>query len=153
MLDCWPIANSTTPEPIKVWPPTSLKEKLMKIGAKIVSHGRYCEKSLHRHTAADRGPAATARSITSVIGSIVMSFNENQGRVRPDAGEMDVRGAERSHIIGFGAWPPPWPRPGLAKTSRMAQYWLLRVGHRADDGIWHASCFCPAVCAPKEYRR
>ena len=31
----------TTPEPIKDWSLTSLKEKLIKIGAKVVSHGRY----------------------------------------------------------------------------------------------------------------
>src|SRR5262249_20160775 len=30
-----------TPEPIKDWSLTSLKEKLFKIGAKVVSHGRY----------------------------------------------------------------------------------------------------------------
>jgi hypothetical protein len=30
-----------TPEPIKDWSLTSLKEKLIKIGAKILSHGRY----------------------------------------------------------------------------------------------------------------
>ena len=30
----------TTPEPIKNWSLTSLKEKLIKIGAKVVSHGR-----------------------------------------------------------------------------------------------------------------
>ena len=30
-----------TPEPIKAWSLTSLKEKLIKIGAKVVSHGRY----------------------------------------------------------------------------------------------------------------
>jgi hypothetical protein len=30
-----------TPEPIKDWSLTSLKEKLVKIGAKVVSHGRY----------------------------------------------------------------------------------------------------------------
>ena len=29
-----------TPEPIKEWSLTSLKEKLIKIGAKVVSHGR-----------------------------------------------------------------------------------------------------------------
>ena len=29
------------PDPIKAWSLTSLKEKLIKIGAKIVSHGRY----------------------------------------------------------------------------------------------------------------
>src|SRR5258706_15406810 len=30
-----------TPEPIKDWPLTTLKDKLIKIGAKVVSHGRY----------------------------------------------------------------------------------------------------------------
>ncbi len=30
-----------TPEPIKDWSLTSLREKLVKIGAKVVSHGRY----------------------------------------------------------------------------------------------------------------
>ena len=30
-----------TPELIKDWSLTSLKEKLIKIGAKVVSHGRY----------------------------------------------------------------------------------------------------------------
>jgi hypothetical protein len=30
-----------TPEPIKEWSLTSLKEKLIKIGAKVVHHGRY----------------------------------------------------------------------------------------------------------------
>jgi hypothetical protein len=30
-----------TPEPIKDWSLTSLKEKLIKIGAKVTSHGRY----------------------------------------------------------------------------------------------------------------
>src|SRR5690242_7627454 len=30
-----------TPEPIKDWSLTSLKEKLIKIGGKVVSHGRY----------------------------------------------------------------------------------------------------------------
>ena len=30
-----------TPKPIKDWSLTSLKEKLIKIGAKVVGHGRY----------------------------------------------------------------------------------------------------------------
>ena len=30
-----------TPEPIKDWSLTPLKEKLIKIGAKVISHGRY----------------------------------------------------------------------------------------------------------------
>jgi Transposase DDE domain group 1 len=43
-----------TPEPIKNWSLTSLKEKLIKIGAKVVSHGRYvafqmAEVAIPRH--------------------------------------------------------------------------------------------------------
>jgi hypothetical protein len=34
-------AHLATPEPIKDWSLTSLKERLIKIGAKLVSHGRY----------------------------------------------------------------------------------------------------------------
>jgi hypothetical protein len=30
-----------TPEPIREWSLTTLKEKLIKIGAKVVSYGRY----------------------------------------------------------------------------------------------------------------
>jgi hypothetical protein len=59
-----------TPKPVKDWSLTSLKEKLIKIGAKVVSHGRYVrlpdgrgrssKKSLGRHSSPDRGPAAAA---------------------------------------------------------------------------------------------
>jgi hypothetical protein len=35
------LRSLATPEPIKNWSLTSLKEKLIKIGAKVVSHGRY----------------------------------------------------------------------------------------------------------------
>ena len=47
-----------TPEPIKEWSLTSLKEKLTKIGAKVVSHGRYvafqmAEVAIPRHVPGD----------------------------------------------------------------------------------------------------
>ena len=35
------LRTPATPEPIKDWSLTSLKDKLIKIGAKVVSHGRY----------------------------------------------------------------------------------------------------------------
>jgi hypothetical protein len=64
-----------TPEPLKEWSLTSLKEKLIKIGAKIVSHGHYVAfqmaevaipKNLFAdHSADDRGTAAAARCIDS----------------------------------------------------------------------------------------
>jgi hypothetical protein len=47
-----------TPEPIKDWPLRSLKEKLIKIGAKVASHGRYvafqvAEVAIPRHLGKD----------------------------------------------------------------------------------------------------
>jgi hypothetical protein len=47
-----------TPEPIKVWSMTSLKEKLIKIAAKVVNHGRYvafqmAEVAISRHLFGD----------------------------------------------------------------------------------------------------
>jgi hypothetical protein len=47
-----------TPEPIKDWSLTSLKEKLIRIGARLVSHGRYvafqmAEVAISRHLFAD----------------------------------------------------------------------------------------------------
>jgi Transposase DDE domain group 1 len=47
-----------TPEPIKDWSMTGLKEKLIKIGAKVVRHGRYvafqmAEVAISRHLFAD----------------------------------------------------------------------------------------------------
>lgn len=35
------LRSLVTPEPIQEWSPTSLREKLIKIGARIVSYGRY----------------------------------------------------------------------------------------------------------------
>lgn len=35
------LRSLATPEPIKDWSLTSLKEKLIKIGAKVMHHGRY----------------------------------------------------------------------------------------------------------------
>jgi hypothetical protein len=40
-LDCIAHTLAAMPEPIKDWSLTTLKEKLIKIGAKVVSHGRY----------------------------------------------------------------------------------------------------------------
>jgi hypothetical protein len=79
-----------TPEPIKDWSLTSLKEKLIKIGAKVVSHGRYVafpdgrgrhsEKPVHRHPAAGRRTTTNARYIHSVRRSIVMRSMQSVGR-------------------------------------------------------------------------
>ena len=38
---CYLLRTLATPEPIKDWSLTTLKDKLIKIGAKVVSRGRY----------------------------------------------------------------------------------------------------------------
>jgi hypothetical protein len=65
-----------TPEPIKDWSLTSLREKLIKVGAKLISHGRYVAFQMaevaisrmlvRRDPAADRGTAAAATSSAGV---------------------------------------------------------------------------------------
>ena len=72
------------------WSLTSLKEKLIKIGAKVVSHGRYVafqmaegrhsEKPVCRHPAVDWGIAAAARYIDWVMRSVVTRSTKKHGR-------------------------------------------------------------------------
>jgi hypothetical protein len=70
-----------TPEPIKDWSLTSLKEKPIKIGAKVVSHGRYVvfqmvEVAIPRQIfqeifAVDRGAAGATATRASIKRRIV----------------------------------------------------------------------------------
>ncbi len=79
-----------TPEPIKVWSLTSLKEKLIKIGAKVVSHGRYVafqmaeggnsEKPVRRHPPVDRRTATAAGHVNGVMRSVVTRSIKNHRR-------------------------------------------------------------------------
>ncbi len=60
-----------TPEPIKDWSLTSLKEKLIKIGAKVVSH--------RRHVAFQMADVATPRNLFADILRMIAEL-----RPRPD---------------------------------------------------------------------
>ena len=51
------------PEPIKDWSLTSLKEKLIKIGAKVVTHGRYVTLSQMAEVAVERGRCSPRTSL------------------------------------------------------------------------------------------
>jgi Transposase DDE domain group 1 len=64
-----------TPEPIKDWSLTSLKEKLIKIGC-----GRHPTADVPRHFAADCGTTAAATTSASVRRSIVMRSQAIDGR-------------------------------------------------------------------------
>jgi hypothetical protein len=80
-----------TPEPIKDWSLTTLKEKLIKIGANVVSHGRYVafqmaegrhpQNAVRRYPAAGLGGAAAATGgRIDVKRSIVLGSIKNQRR-------------------------------------------------------------------------
>ena len=96
----------TWTSPCEDWSLTSLKEKLIKIGAKVVSHGRYVAfqmaevaipaKSVRRHPTDDRRTAAAARYINRVKHSFVM------GRVKLTGGLClnDGKNVAPRH------WPP-----------------------------------------------
>ena len=89
-----------TPEPIKDWSLTSLKEKLIKTGAKVVSHGRYlvfqmAEVAIPRQvfvpgdSAADRGTAAAAAPRASMRRPCSCVHHQTTGGVRSNAREHD----------------------------------------------------------------
>ena len=73
-----------TPEPIKDWSLTSLKEKLIKIGAKVISPGRYvafqmAEVAIPRHLFAD------------ILRLIARLLTRLRSRQRPSEGCVDAR--------------------------------------------------------------
>ncbi len=80
------VRTLATPESIKEWSLTSMKERLIKIGAKVVSHGRYvafqmAEVAVPRHLfadifSADRRTAAAAGLVNSVMSSICLAIHE-----------------------------------------------------------------------------
>jgi hypothetical protein len=70
-------------EAIKQWSLTSLREKLVKIGAKVVRHGRYvifqmAEVAISRQN--DRGTTATATTSDSMRRPMVMRSRATDGR-------------------------------------------------------------------------
>ena len=72
-----------TPEPIKDWSLTSLKEKMIKIGAKVISHGRYVAFQVLRSPFREICPPTSARHIDSVRLLVVTRSIENHGRRAP----------------------------------------------------------------------
>ena len=82
------------------WSLTSLREKLIKIGAKVVSHGRYVafqmaevaipQKPLRRHSAAHRRIAAAGGHVDSVGRSSVPRLSKSTGDVCLVGGELDL---------------------------------------------------------------
>ena len=82
------LRTRATPEPIKDWSLSSLKEKLIKIGAKVISHGRsiafqmaeVAQATVPGDFAADCRAAAEAAPRTSMRLPMVMRSTAPEGR-------------------------------------------------------------------------
>ena len=104
-----PPNSLSTPEPIKDWSLTTLKEKLIKIGAKIVSHGRYVAFQM-----AEVG--APRRREEEICESPLSSLAAQEMRVGPSGSDCRIRvqtATSRSSITagvvsvdGKGGWNP-----------------------------------------------
>jgi hypothetical protein len=106
-----------TPEPIKDWSLTSLKEKLIKIGAKVVSHGRYVvfqmaevAANVPEDIAAYRGTAAAATTSASMRRSMVMRSGATDGRSVSEMPRKTARSVPRTLFAAPGM-------PGIRPTS------------------------------------
>jgi len=91
----------------------SLKEKLIKIGAKVISHGRsiafqmaevVIPRQMLQEIAADRRAAAEAAAGASLTRPMVMRSTALTGGLRPDAeGKQTVPAQERCSGAGWRA--------------------------------------------------
>jgi hypothetical protein len=88
------------PKAAKPWSLTSLREKLIKIGAKVVSHGRYVtfqmaevalswQIDVQGNPDTDRPAASTARSGMRDAGSDYATNDDGKGMC-PDAGKISA---------------------------------------------------------------
>ena len=101
------LAMPKTAEP---WSLTSLREKLIKIGAKVVSHGRYVtfqmaevavpRRDVRRHPVADRPAAGTARA--GMRGQREQMRQATRVEECADAGQAVSFRASRRPIRQFG---------------------------------------------------
>jgi len=82
-----------TPEPIREWSLTSLKEKLIKIGAKVVRHGRYI--------AFQMAEVAIPRQMFQEILRLI----ENEDRVRATSASMSGARLTFKRSKCDGKWP------------------------------------------------
>jgi hypothetical protein len=101
-----------TPEAIKDWSLTSLKEKLIKIGAKVVSHGRYVAfqmaevaipRQMFQEILRDRGTTTAAACRCRKLNLVGVTLES--GHAGPDVGsqQTDLLFRPRSVSITGGA--------------------------------------------------
>ena len=92
------------PKEVEYWSLTTLREKLVKIGAKVVSHGRYVTFQLAEVAV----PRELFRKILSLIDDLRPRPRPGVGRGNRRRGENDRRGVSEWRQI----WPNGLPTEG-----------------------------------------
>ena len=133
-----------TPEPIKDWSLTSLREKLIKIGAKLVSHGRYVAFQMAEVAVSRMMFAEILRLIAElrpqpspsagVNAFVVMSTSENHERGESWRGQFrSFRHAPRRSWGPLGHLAAHGEVRGCQCPS-LASIFAQRAGHLGDVG-------------------
>ena len=136
-----------TSEPIKDWSLTSLKEKLIKIGAKVVSHGRYvafqmAELAIPRKMsqeifASDRGTTTAAATNARVRRRSSRIQKHPTGGVRPNANENSQIKLSTVVRAARAAGSHPHLASWLPGTPQNRYYPRWSRSHPGNVGLWH----------------
>jgi hypothetical protein len=131
-----------TPEPIKGWSLMSLKEKLVKIGTKVVSHGRYvtfqmAEVAVPQHMFQEilrRGTATAATASAGLSGRWSSGREQPTGGVRPNAKENErIRPQNALCRARIGRPDGPWGF-GLQNSSENGCHDRHEGDHQGNPG-------------------
>jgi hypothetical protein len=135
----------TWTSPCKDWSLTSLREKLIKIGAKgrpprslrrlPDGRGRYSTPNVPGDFAAHRGTAAAATTSASMRRSTVMRSRATQGR---SVSECHRKWPDQAARLPSGRvewWQQPAPRTGLARRPEKRKYSRRFGVHLGNSGL------------------
>jgi len=132
------LAMPKTAEP---WSLTSLREKLIKIGAKVVSHGRYVTFQLAEvavpdrcspNPVSDRGPTGTARArMTSAAGRMRQMTT---AEVRPTRAEQYISARRRGQLAVLTTCRTRGTRFVVAQNARKDEHGLTTIRNPANVG-------------------
>ena len=99
------------PKTVERWSLTSLREKLIKIGAKVVSHGRYVTFQMAK-VAVPREMFADILSLIARLRHRPRRVDERgPGRTEQIGGAVCLDASKSAHVSALGCRQPPFRSP------------------------------------------
>ena len=120
------------PKAAERWSLTSLREKLIKIGAKVTSHGRYVTFQLAEVAVSRQMFADILSLIARLRAPPALGMNERRGHVRQATTGEVCRGAGKATRSALLCrQPPAW----ITSCLRRRQSFVARADQRRDPGV------------------